>query len=229
MQRPDDCWRSFLRDIISPFRVFFYPIIFWAGLLVSGPSNMLLFWNLTESTVLSAPPYNWDGGSVGNANFAFVVGGFLGLVTAGPFSDWIAGWATRRNNGVREAEMHLPALLPYGIITAVGIIIGGLGYERLWPWETILVIGYGLTGLSVTAVPTIVIAYAIDCYKPISGEIMVVATVLKNKCGFGMSYWVAPLAAKYRFLRPALVEFALTIEPMLLGIHCTSLERVSEG
>jgi len=219
IQRPDHRWKTFLiRDTISPLRVFFYPIIFWAGLLVAGPANTLLFWNLTESAVLSAPPYNWNGGKVGNANFAFVVGGFVGLVTAGPFSDWIANWSTRRNNGVREAEMRLPALIPYGIIAAIGIVIGGLGYERLWAWPTFIVVGYGFTGLLVTTVPTIAIAYAIDCYKPISGEIMVVATVLKNTCGFGMSYWVAPLAAKYGFLRPTMVQFSLVIGPILLGI-----------
>ena len=219
IQRPSSQWRTTLfRDIISPVRVFFYPIVFWAGLMVAGPANLLLFWNLTESSVLSAPPYNFSTSSVGYANFAFVVGGLVGLVTAGPFSDWIAIRATVRNNGIREAEMRLPALIPYAILTAIGIIIGGLGYERLWAWEVILVIGYGFTGLAVTTIPTIAVAYAIDCYKPISGEIMVVATVLKNTCGFAMSYWVSPLAAKDGLLTPTMVEFALTIGPIFMAI-----------
>ncbi len=84
--------------------------------------------------------------------------------------------------------MCLPALLPYAILTGIGTVIGGIAYLRSWDWEVICVAGYCFTGLSVTTIPTIAIAYAMDCYKPISGEIMVVATVMKNTCGFGMSY-----------------------------------------
>ncbi|KAJ5753270.1 hypothetical protein N7520_010187 [Penicillium odoratum] len=216
---PENEWKAFLlRDIFSPFRLFLFPIILWAALNVAGPANILLFWNLTESSVLSAPPYNFSTSSVGYANFAFVVGGLLGLATAGPFSDWIAARSTRRNNGIREAEMRLPALIPYFLFTVVGVVIGGVGYDRLWDWPVVLIVGYGFSGLCVTTVPTIAIAYAVDCYKPISGEIMVVATVIKNTCGFAMSYWVMPMATRRGFLEPTMVEFALTIGPMVLGI-----------
>ena len=209
-RRPDPRWKQFLiRDITLPVRTFLYPIIFWAGLLVANSANTLLLWNMTESSVLSNLPYNWTPSQVGFANFAFAIGGIVGLATAGPFSDWIAKRATRRNNGIREAEMRLPAIIPFAVLSAIGIVIGGLGYQHLWPWESILVVGYGLTGLSVTTVPTIAIAYAIDCYKPISGEIMVVATVLKNTQGFAMSYWVPSLAARNGLLTVCMVQFGL--------------------
>ncbi|TKA59492.1 hypothetical protein B0A49_12269, partial [Cryomyces minteri] len=167
---------------------------------------------------LSGPPYNWNPSQVGYANFSFVIGGLLGLATAGPFSDWVAKRATKRNNGIREAEMRLPALIPYLALTVIAIVVGGLGYERLWPWQAVLVLGYALSGLAVTTVPTIAIAYAIDCYKPISGEIMVVATVLKNTLGFAYSYWVFGLAAQKGFLTVAMVQFAVTIGPALFAI-----------
>ncbi|KAJ5689451.1 Major facilitator superfamily domain general substrate transporter [Penicillium macrosclerotiorum] len=218
-QQPASDWKTFLlRDIVSPFRVFLFPIIFWAGLNVAGPANLLLFWNLTESSVLGSEPYNFDTAAVGYSNFSFAVGGVIGLATAGPFSDWVAMRATARNGGIREAEMRLPALVPYCITTVIGIVIGGLGYQRSWDWPLILVIGYGFSGLCVTAVPTIAVAYAVDCYKPISGEIMVVATVIKNTCGFAMSYWVSPLAARKGWIPPTMVVLALTVGPILLGI-----------
>ncbi|OJJ96092.1 hypothetical protein ASPACDRAFT_35146 [Aspergillus aculeatus ATCC 16872] len=218
-QTPEPQWKQLLlRDLTVPFYAFLFPVILWAGLNVAGPANLLLYWNLTESGVLSAPPYNFSPSSVGYSNFAFVAGGLVGLVTAGPFSDWIAARATARNGGIREAEMRLPALIPYFITTVVGVVIGGLGYDRQWEWPVIIVVGYGLTGLCVTAVPTIAISYAVDCYEPISGEIMVVATVIKNTCGFAMSYWVMPMAARRGWLVPTMVEFSLTIGPLLLGI-----------
>lgn len=44
-------------------------------------------------------------------NFAILIGALLGLLTAGPLSDWISMRATIKNNGVREPEMRLPAMV----------------------------------------------------------------------------------------------------------------------
>ncbi len=219
LRSPDKNWKSFLiRDIIAPIRCFVLPIVFWAGLMLAGPANNLLLFNLTLSITLGAPPYNWNESQIGYANFAFVVGGIIGLLTAGRLSDWVAARATRRNAGIREAEMRLPALLPYVILSAIGLIIGGVGFTYHWHWAIVVIFAYGCTGLSVTSVPTISIAYAIDCYKPISGEIMCVATVLKNTCGFSLSYWVFAQAAKGGMIRPTMIQFALTIGPAALTI-----------
>ncbi|GFF41960.1 uncharacterized MFS-type transporter C1271.10c [Aspergillus udagawae] len=225
-QSPDPNWKQFLvRDTFSCITLFFFPIILWAGLNVAGPANVLLYWNLTESAILSAPPHSFSPSAVGYSNFAFVVGGSLGLLTAGPFSDWIAMRATTANNGIREAEMRLPALIPYFVTSVIGIVVGGVGYAREWDWPVLIVVGYGFTGLCVTAVPTIAVAYAVDCYRSIAGEIMVVATVIKNSCGFAMSYWVFPLAARTGWLTPAMVQLALTAGPMVLGLPIDSLLR----
>lgn len=217
-QAPDPRWKAFcFRDIVAPVYAFSFPIILWAGLNVAGPANILLYWNLTQSSVLGSPPYSFSPSAVGYSNFAFVVG-IIGLATAGPFSDWITARATFCNNGLREAEMRLPALISYFATTVVGMVVGALEYSRQWDWPVILVVGYGFSGLCVTAVPTIAISYAVDCYKPISGEIMVVTTVIKNTCGFVMSYWVPPLAAREGWLVPTMIELSLTIGLMLLGI-----------
>lgn len=38
-------WRTeLLHDLVSPWTKFFNPIIFWAGLMVAGPANLLLLW-----------------------------------------------------------------------------------------------------------------------------------------------------------------------------------------
>jgi hypothetical protein len=206
-----------VRDTWTPIKVFFNPIILWAGLMLAGPADIVLFFNMSESPVLAAPPYLFSPDKVGYTNFAFAIGALIGLATAGPYSDWVAARATRKNGGVREAEMRLPALWFYMIITMLSIILGGLAYQRQWAWGHIVVWGYGFAGLSVTTVPTIAITYAIDCYKPISGEIMVVATVCKNFIGFSYSYWIFDLAhtSKHGWITPAMVIFACTMVPAL--------------
>lgn len=62
-------------------------IVFWAGLMLAGPADVLLIFNLTESELLAAPPYLWNPGQVGYSNFAFFVGGLIGVATGGPLSD----------------------------------------------------------------------------------------------------------------------------------------------
>ncbi|KAF9766532.1 hypothetical protein IL306_001045 [Fusarium sp. DS 682] len=58
----------------------------------------------------------------GFLNFSILVGALIGLVTAGPFSDWVFAKATTRNGGIREPEMRLPAMIPYILIMIFGII-----------------------------------------------------------------------------------------------------------
>ena len=64
--------------------------------MVAALANLLLFWNLTESSFLGAAPYSFLTSAVGYANFSFIVGGLVSLITAGLFCDWISNHATRR-------------------------------------------------------------------------------------------------------------------------------------
>lgn len=219
MQKPDPAWRSFLvRDFFSPFRIVFYPIVLWAALTMATAADLVLYYNLTESELLSA--YGWSPAKVGYSNFALVVGALIGCVTAGPLSDWVMDRATARNNGVREPEMRLVALAPFAIIVTIGVAITGVALTKgtSWPWGVLVVIGFGSAGLCLASLPTIGLAYAVDCYKPITGELMVVTTVLKNTAGFSMSYWVPDLAKRDGFLTPLMVWYSFTAAVMLLAI-----------
>ncbi|KAK5138504.1 hypothetical protein LTR08_000090 [Meristemomyces frigidus] len=219
VQQPDSRWLSFIvRDFTTPIIVFFNPIVFWAALMLAGPADLLLIFNLTESVLFTSPAYGFGPGAVGYTNFAFFVGGIFGVLTAGPLSDWLARRATIKNNGIREAEMRLPALIPYVCFFIISHVAGAVGHQRLWPWPAIVVCGFGFSGLAVTAIPTIAIAYAVDCYKPISGEIMVVATVMKNVLGFCLSYWVFNVAAKDGFVAVYMTQFAVSMFPVVLTI-----------
>lgn len=219
IQKPDSRWKTFiLRDTLTPFLAFFNPIVFWAGLMLAGPADLLLLFNLTESGLLGSPAYGWNPSQVGYSNFAFWVGGLIGVATAGPFSDWLARRSTNKNNGVREAEMRLPAMIPYVCFFLISHVVGAVGYSRVWPWQAILVCGFGFSGLAVTSIPTIAIAYAIDCYKPISGEIMIIATIFKNVLGFCLSYWVFNVEAVDGWTAVFMTQFAVSMAPVACTI-----------
>jgi MFS family permease len=205
---------SLAADFVTPIYILIFPIVVWAVLVVTFAASSVLVVNLTESGIFGAPPYNFTPGNVGFVNFAMIVGGLLGLGTAGPLSDWVAKKMTARNNDLREPEMRLLAMIPYFCVMALGIIVVGLGYQNAWPWEAIAIFGFTCIGVQVIALPTIAITYAVDAYKPISGEILVITTVFKNTVGFGMSWWVPTLTPT----QAVFTIFSLNASACLLGI-----------
>jgi hypothetical protein len=78
----------------------------------------------------------------------------------------------------------------------------------------VIIVGYTCIGIQVIALPTVAVAYAVDSYKPISGEILVICTVFKNTFGFGMSWWVPELTP----IQSGMVLFACTTVSCLVGL-----------
>ncbi|OBT81140.1 hypothetical protein VE02_10348 [Pseudogymnoascus sp. 03VT05] len=209
--------KAIFRHVLTPVQIFFFPIVLWAAMSMGAAANALLAVNLTQSQGLSAPPYNWSPGSVGFANLALVGGGVIGLAIAGPWSDWVIMRATKKNNGIREPEMRLAAMYPFIAAALIGLVIIGVGYDRHWPWQVIVVLGFGLVGVQVVSIPTIAITYAIDCYKPIAGQIMAISTVCKNTFGFGMTYYYNDWVVTAGFTPPLMMIMALTVGFSLVG------------
>lgn len=141
---------ALLRDFWIPWKVFAFPIVEFAAFVFSWSASNFLVVNLTQSQVFAAPPYNFGAQSVGFTNFAVYAGSLIAIATAGPFSDWVAMRQTIRNNGIREPEMRLLALVPYTVLLFLGSLIIALGYEYQWPWPVIVVIGYTFIGIQVS-------------------------------------------------------------------------------
>jgi len=185
-------FRSILLDLWTPWKLFTFPIVEFASFVASWSCSSFLTINLTQSQVLAEPPYNFTPVEVGFTNFAILIGAFIGLFTAGPLSDWMSSRSTKRNNGIREPEMRLPAMIPYVIIMFIGNIVVSIGYERKWPWQAIVVIGFGCAGIQVAALPGIVSTYAVDSYKPVAGSLFVAISVNKNLWGYGLGKFITP-------------------------------------
>jgi hypothetical protein len=65
------------------------------------------------------------------------VAGAVGVLLAYPLlplSDRVAAYFTRRNKGVREAEMRLLTLLPGMVVAPAGLILYGITAQNLGHW-----------------------------------------------------------------------------------------------
>lgn len=119
----------------TPWKLLAFPIVELAAFVVSWSASLFLSINLTQSQAFAAPPYNFNSQTIGFFNFAIWIGSFIGLATNGPLSDWISMRATKKNRGIREPEMRLPALIPFVIIGIIGNFVIAFGYEYHWDWR----------------------------------------------------------------------------------------------
>lgn len=113
-----------LRDLYLPFQIATFPIILFGACCLAFGCNMLLILNLLESSAFSGAPWHFTPFQVGLTNFAFLVGAVIGVLTAGPFSDWISMKLTKRNHGIREPEMRLYSFIPFLCLGAIGMTVG---------------------------------------------------------------------------------------------------------
>ncbi|PSS20568.1 hypothetical protein M430DRAFT_139203 [Amorphotheca resinae ATCC 22711] len=209
---------NLIMEFLLPWKMFFFPIVQFPAFVVSWSASSFLTLNLTQSQVFAAPPYNFSTTSIGFTNFAILIGALIGLFTAGPLSDMIAARLTKRNNGVREPEMRLPAMIPYIILMIVGNIVVALGYEHQWDWRVIVIIGYTCAGIQVAALPPISSTYAVDSYKPVAGSIFVAITVNKNVWGYGFSKFITPWILKSGYIPPIMTNMSLVTVWSCCGI-----------
>ncbi|EMF14204.1 MFS general substrate transporter [Sphaerulina musiva SO2202] len=211
-------WKSIFIDLWTPWKLFAFPIVEFASFVVSWSCSSFLTVNLTQSQAFAAPPYNFSSQTIGFFNFAILGGSMLGLFTAGPLSDWVSARATKKNRGIREPEMRLPAMIPYVFIMILGNCIVAFGYDNHWPWQLIVILGYACAGIQVAALPAMVTTYAVDSYKPVAGSLMVSITVNKNLWGYGFSEFITPWATKHGFVPPIMTNMSLVTLWCALGV-----------
>lgn len=143
-----------------------------------------LTFNYTFPALIVEPPYHWPQENSG----LIAVASALGYILAFPFtttSDRLAAHLTKKNGGIREAEMRLGALLPPLLISPAGLIVYGFTAQRQLHW-----IGY-FAGVVMCQFGsywffTFTLAYAIDSYMANTSEMLIAMNLGKQAISFGM-------------------------------------------
>lgn len=186
--KPWGTWEKdspFFSMMARSFTYFLVPHVFWVvttyGIYIGLGA---LTFNLTFPILITAPPYSWPPVSAGLITISTVIG--YGLAV--PFtqsSDLLAARLTRRNGGIREAEMRLGVMLPAMLIAPAGLIVYGMTAQRTLHW-----VGY-FAGVAMTQWGsyfyfTFTLAYAIDSYNANISEMLIAMNLGKQAISFGM-------------------------------------------
>jgi hypothetical protein len=192
---------SFWRMFVRPFGLILIPPIFWATIVMSVTIGFLVAVVSNFASAFSTT-YGFVAWQSGLCFIAGMLGCFLGTFAGGPFSDWVADYFTKRNGGIREPEMRLPAIIPSVIAAPLSLVLYGCGIANGWHWM-VPTVGLGLcmfvlsflcsnhpadihrvVSFAITQGTNVSFVYCIDSFRPVAGEVTV--TQLAFKCAFSL-------------------------------------------
>lgn len=144
-----------------------------------------LAFNFTFPLKITAPPYNWSQLNSGLITVSTIIGYGLAFPFASS-SDRLAARLTRRNDGVREAEMRLGVMLPVMLLAPAGLILYGFSAERNLHWVCYFV-GVAMNQFTSYFFFTFTLAYAMDSYNANISEMLIAMNLGKQAISFGMA------------------------------------------
>ncbi|TGJ78910.1 hypothetical protein E0Z10_g9855 [Xylaria hypoxylon] len=134
-----------------------------------------LAFNFVFPIKITAPPYNWPTSLSGIHSVGSAIG-FLLAVPFTPTSDMLAAYLTRRNNGIREAEMRLGVMLPAMIVGPIGLVVYGLTAQLNLHWIGYF-LGAGMASWCGYFYYSFTLAYAVDSYNNDTSEMLMAMNV----------------------------------------------------
>ncbi|GJC81664.1 putative MFS-type transporter C1271.10c [Colletotrichum liriopes] len=194
---------SLTRIFVLPLHVITLPhVMFTALQFASGVCWLVLFMSVV-SVVFSAPPYNFDTGSIGLMTLGPFVGNIFGSLYGGPFADWAVMRLSKKNGGLYEPEMRLyPLFLPV-ITMAGGIVMFGITADRAMLLQTWRLrdqgmhwifpsIGGALFAFGLGANGDITFTLVIDTYRELTAEAFVGIAFIRNAVSVGVPSALVP-------------------------------------
>ncbi|PMD39451.1 MFS general substrate transporter, partial [Hyaloscypha variabilis F] len=157
---------SLRKTFLRPFVLMAYPTVIWSSLIY----GLSLGWNVvlgaTVAQLFAPPPYLFDSGAQGLIFISPFISSLIGTYLCGPFADRIANWATKRNHGIREPEMRLPACAVAVALTFFGALIASLTYQAKTHWAG-PIFGFGVLSAGAQMGATLAMTYALDSHKEV--------------------------------------------------------------
>ena len=208
---------SLLKLFIRPIVLLTLPPVAWATLVMSVTIGFLVAITSNFATAFSTV-YGFETYQTGLCFIASLISSLIGVFFGGHLSDMIADYFTKRNNGIREPEMRLPAMVVSMITSPLALILYGVGIGKELHW-IVPTIGLGLcksrgrlredmreanprctVNFSIVQATNISLVYTIDAYRPVAGEITV--SQFAFKCEFRLSSPQVPDHIVLTRLRP---------------------------
>ncbi|KAH8688412.1 major facilitator superfamily domain-containing protein [Ilyonectria robusta] len=185
---------SVLKLIIRPVVLLALPPVLWATLVMSVTIGFLVAITSNFSSAFQTV-YGFKAYQAGLCFIASIISSLIGVFFGGHLGDMVADYFTKRNGGIREPEMRLPAMMISLVTGPLALVLYGVGIGKTLHW-IVPTIGLGLLNFSIVQATNISLVYTIDAYRPVAGEVTVSQFAFKSAFGFLLSFYTNPWIAK---------------------------------
>ncbi|KAJ5380255.1 uncharacterized protein N7496_002683 [Penicillium cataractarum] len=175
------------RMMVRPLGLIILPPVFWATIVMSVTIGFLVAISSNIGSAFNST-YGMEPWQIGLCFIGNLIGCVFGIVLGGPFSDWIADYFTKRNGGIREPEMRLPAIVLTIIASPLSLVLYGVGIQNKMHWM-VPTLGLFFNAFAVVQGTNVSFTYCIDAYRPIAGEVTVTQLAFKSCFGFLLSFY----------------------------------------
>ncbi|KAL4761207.1 putative MFS transporter [Aspergillus foveolatus] len=153
-------------------------------LAVLGYSFLWYWWVLSVITMLPAAYPTYSPSIQGLLFIGLLLGTVVSeVLCSGRLSDALVARLTKRNGGVRVAEMRIWGVYPAILITAVGLILFGVSIDKSYHWM-VGQIAFFLFAAGIQIGNTITSSYIVDSYPLQSTSVIIFYAVFLNLSAF---------------------------------------------
>lgn len=124
---------NMFKMMIRPFGLIVLPPVLWSALALAVTIGFLVAVSSNSASAFNQT-YGFASYQVGLCFIAGVIGSLLGVPAGGHLGDKVADILTKRNNGIREPEMRLPAVMISAITMPLSLILYGVGIQCKLHW-----------------------------------------------------------------------------------------------
>lgn len=223
---------QYFRRMWNTIKIFYFPALIYSGLQWGAQDAWLSFYLTTEDDNWTSAPYNYGDAADAIMLVPTLIGSVIGCVYGGWFSDVFVQWMAKRNNGISEAEHRLWLMYLPGIISPIGLILFGVGTDKVWSWP-VPYVGLGFIGFGWGCGGDLSMVYLMDAYPDMVLEGMVGVSVINNTLAciftFVCSIWLDEHSVSEVFITLGILSFVFmigtTIPMMMFGKACRRWTR----
>ncbi|PMD21581.1 serine/threonine kinase 16 [Hyaloscypha hepaticicola] len=177
--------------LLGPFLTLLNP----AGCYAVITSGLLNAWYVGSAIILagifSGPPWMFGPSQIGYIGAGPFIGGMIGSIFVGWFSDPIIKYMGKRNNGVYEPEFRLVFMSGATVFMGLGMFF--FGYTMaIGANATLCAFLQGVMMVGVLIGIFATLAYGLDAFRSQSSEIFIMNMLFKNFMFYGLSNFANP-------------------------------------
>ncbi|KAL1966126.1 hypothetical protein VTN77DRAFT_4874 [Rasamsonia byssochlamydoides] len=207
--------------VVPVFKMAKYPSVLFPALYYCSQYGFSSNLPATTVAAIFSTRFGWNTLQIGlGYGGALSIGGVLGELMAGMVIDAIV---IREQKKLGRAdpppEVRLKAIWPGAILCPAGLLIYGFTIQYRVHWMAPLV-GMATAVFGQQILATTCYTYAIDCYRPESGEIALLINFIRQEIGMTFAFYVVDLCQRigfqFAFLMFAVFGSVLAFLPMVV-------------